>query len=59
MTSRSSEELLAQYPDHVRKKNEYDSDKARLEWMKSVIGDVSIREFTIDHADKIMRALAR
>ncbi|MBX3185683.1 MAG: tyrosine-type recombinase/integrase [Labilithrix sp.] len=53
-------ELHEQYPDHVKKKKKSSEDDAgRFEWMKGLIGDVALRDFTLDHAERIMRAVPR
>ncbi|CAN5901300.1 hypothetical protein BH11MYX4_BH11MYX4_01920 [soil metagenome] len=50
--------LHDRYPDHVKKKTSAD-DAARFEFMRSIVGDVSLRDFALDHAEKIMRAVPR
>jgi hypothetical protein len=51
--------LHDRYPDHVKKKKTSDDDAARFEFMRSIVGDVLLRDFALDHAEKIMRAVPR
>jgi len=51
--------LHDRYPDHVKKKKTSADDAARFEFMRSIVGDVLLRDFALDHAENIMRAVPR
>ena len=51
--------LHERYPDHVKKKKTSDDDAARFEFMRSIVGDVLLKDFALDHAEKVMRAVPR
>lgn len=54
----TSGELAAKYPDHVKKKRSADDDAQRLKaHVLPTIGAVSMRSFTLDHAERVMESL--
>jgi integrase len=50
-------ELHQLYPDHVRAKRSVEDDKLRLNKLYDVIGEVALAKFTLDDAERAMRAL--
>src|SRR5262245_57229177 len=55
----TSGELAKMYPGHVRSKLRVDGDIQRLDFMKPLIGDVPLREFRVEHAEKVLSALPK
>lgn len=54
----TSGELAREYPDHVKVKRSGERDRQRLEaYVYPLVGAVPIADFTLDHAETIMRAL--
>lgn len=52
------ERLHAKWPDQVRKKTSRDDDRQRLQkHVYPIVGHVPIHEFTVDHAEAVMRSL--
>lgn len=50
-------ELAKSYPDHIRAKD-YDDDKSRLRlYILPLAGDVPVRAFTMNHANRVMQSL--
>jgi len=49
--------LHGRHPDHVKRKASAGADASKFEFMKAVIGDVALKDFGLDHAERIMRAL--
>lgn len=57
-TAWTSGEIAKDHPDHVRAKGSAGNDVYRLErYVYPLVRDVRIVEFTIDHAEAVMRAL--
>lgn len=55
----TSGELTREYPDHVREKRSAEDDRLRLErHVYTVVGDVPLALFTIDHAEAVMKRLS-
>ena len=54
-----SGKLHEQFPDHVKKKKSAAADEAKFVWAKTVMADVPLKDFTVDHAERLMRALPR
>lgn len=55
----TSGELARDYPDHIREKRSANTDEGRIRVhiVDAGFGDLDVAEFTLDHADAIMRAL--
>ncbi len=54
----TSGELHRQWPDHVNRKKSADDDRTRLErHVYPLVGHVPLAEFSLDDADRVMRAL--
>lgn len=54
----TSGELARTYPDHVKAKDSADDDAQRLRnYVYPIVGDVPIGGFTIEHGEKVLRAL--
>jgi hypothetical protein len=53
----TSGRLAEMYPGHVRAKTSVDPDIQRLDFMKPLVGDVPLREFRVEHAEKVLAAL--
>lgn len=54
----TSGELARQYPDHIRAKRTVRDDRWRFEtYILPLVGHVRIVDFTLDHADHVMRSL--
>jgi hypothetical protein len=54
----TSGELAARWPDHVKRKKTAHRDADLLEArVHPLVGDVPLREFTLEHAERVMAAL--
>ncbi len=53
----TSGELHDKYPSHVGEKKSVRDDAYRFDILSEIVGDVALVDFTIDHADEIMRRL--
>lgn len=54
----TSGELHRRFPDHVKEKRSADDDRERLRrYVYPVVGDVSLKDFTLAHADAVMSSL--
>lgn len=54
----TSGELTIEFPDHATKKRGWDRDRQRMErYVYPLVGDVAIADFTLDHAEAVMRSL--
>lgn len=55
----TSGKLTAMYPGHVKAKRTVAADVQRLKFMKSMIGDVALRDFRVQHAEQVLAALPK
>lgn len=54
----TEERLNARWPDHVKQKSSRADDRERLaKYVYPLVGHVPVAEFSLDHADAVMRAL--
>jgi len=52
-------ELAREYPDHVRQKRSAHTDASWLEnYINPAVGDVPVADFTLDHAEAVMRSVS-
>jgi hypothetical protein len=55
----TSGKLAEMYPGHVRAKRTMEGDIQRLDFMKPLIGNIPLRLFRVEHAEKVLAALPK
>ena len=55
----TSGKLAALYPGNVKENRSIEGDIQRLAFMKPLIGDVALRDFRVEHAEKVIVALPK